>query len=41
MTRTISGPFATTGREASVAEAVRTPIGRSHPGTATLAQRVG
>ncbi|PSR65384.1 MULTISPECIES: thiolase family protein [Nocardia] len=27
----VSGPFATSGREVVIAEAVRTPIGRSHP----------
>ena len=31
MARSIAGPFATTAREVVVAEAVRTPIGRSHP----------
>jgi acetyl-CoA acetyltransferase family protein len=31
MARTINGPFATTAREVLIAEAVRTPIGRSHP----------
>jgi acetyl-CoA acetyltransferase family protein len=31
MARSIAGPFATTAREVLVAEAVRTPIGRSHP----------
>jgi acetyl-CoA acyltransferase len=31
MARRISGPFANTAREVLIAEAVRTPIGRSHP----------
>jgi acetyl-CoA acyltransferase len=31
MARRIEGPFASTAREVLVAEAVRTPIGRSHP----------
>jgi acetyl-CoA acyltransferase len=31
MARTITGPFATIGREVLIAEAVRTPVGRSHP----------
>ncbi|MFI7194147.1 thiolase family protein [Nocardia nova] len=31
MNTRVSGPFATSGREVVIAEAVRTPIGRSHP----------
>ena len=31
MGRTVTGPFASTGREVYIAEAVRTPIGKSHP----------
>ncbi|EID10473.1 thiolase family protein [Mycolicibacterium phlei] len=31
MAARVSGPFANTGREVVIAEAVRTPIGRSHP----------
>ena len=31
MPRPLTGPFATTAREVIIAEAVRTPIGRSHP----------
>ncbi|WP_063007699.1 thiolase family protein [Nocardia kruczakiae] len=31
MSARVSGPFATSGREVVIAEAVRTPIGRSHP----------
>ena len=31
MTSKIAGPFAAAGREVVIAEAVRTPIGRSHP----------
>jgi len=31
MSRTVTGPFATTGREVYIAEAVRTPTGKSHP----------
>ncbi|OXR41307.1 putative acyltransferase [Nocardia cerradoensis] len=31
MSTRVSGPFATSGREVVIAEAVRTPIGRSHP----------
>jgi acetyl-CoA acyltransferase len=31
MVRTINGPFADTAREVLIAEAVRTPVGRSHP----------
>jgi acetyl-CoA acetyltransferase family protein len=31
MPRHLTGPFATTAREVLIAEAVRTPIGRSHP----------
>ncbi|WP_250280843.1 thiolase family protein [Frankia sp. CiP1_Cm_nod2] len=31
MTRTTTSPFLRTGREVLIAEAVRTPIGRSHP----------
>jgi acetyl-CoA acyltransferase len=31
MGRNVSGPFASTGREVYIAEAVRTPIGKSHP----------
>lgn len=31
MSRTITGPFASTGREVYIAEAVRTPTGKSHP----------
>lgn len=31
MPRRITGPFATTGREVYIAEAVRTPTGKSHP----------
>jgi acetyl-CoA acyltransferase len=31
MGRRLTGPFATTAREVLIAEAVRTPIGRSHP----------
>jgi acetyl-CoA acetyltransferase family protein len=31
MARTIDGPFANTAREVLIAEALRTPIGRSHP----------
>src|ERR1700731_133932 len=32
MSARVSGPFAAAGREVVIAEAVRTPIGRSHPG---------
>src|SRR3981189_3081994 len=32
MSTRVSGPFATAGREVVIAEAVRTPIGKSHPG---------
>ena len=28
---TVTGPFASTGREVYIAEAVRTPTGKSHP----------
>lgn len=31
MSRNITGPFASTGREVYIAEAVRTPTGKSHP----------
>lgn len=31
MSTRVSGPFATSGREVVIAEAVRTPIGKSHP----------
>src|SRR6202008_1372615 len=31
MGRTVTGPFASTGREVYIAEAVRTPVGKSHP----------
>jgi acetyl-CoA acetyltransferase family protein len=31
MRHTVTGPFASTGREVYIAEAVRTPIGKSHP----------
>ena len=31
MGRTVTGPFASTGREVYIAEAVRTPTGKSHP----------
>jgi len=31
MGRNVSGPFASTGREVYIAEAVRTPVGKSHP----------
>lgn len=31
MSHTITGPFASTGREVYIAEAVRTPTGKSHP----------
>ncbi|RRQ25661.1 thiolase family protein [Rhodococcus sp. Eu-32] len=31
MPRKVNGPFATTGRDVVIAEAVRTPIGKSHP----------
>ena len=31
MTRTVAGPFTRAGRPVFVAEAVRTPIGKSHP----------
>ena len=31
MGRNVSGPFASTGREVYIVEAVRTPIGKSHP----------
>ena len=31
MGRNVSGPFASTGREVYIAEAVRTPTGKSHP----------
>ncbi|WP_067899453.1 thiolase family protein [Nocardia vaccinii] len=31
MSAQVSGPFATAGREVVIAEAVRTPIGKSHP----------
>jgi acetyl-CoA acyltransferase len=31
MGRNVSGPFASTGREVYICEAVRTPTGKSHP----------
>src|ERR1700759_109866 len=31
MRRKVTGPFASTGREVYIAEAVRTPVGKSHP----------
>jgi acetyl-CoA acyltransferase len=31
MSHTVTGPFASTGREVYIAEAVRTPTGKSHP----------
>src|SRR5258706_2331764 len=31
MAHTITGPFASTGRDAYIVEAVRTPTGKSHP----------
>ena len=31
MPRNVTGPFASTGREVYIAEAVRTPVGKSHP----------
>ena len=31
MRHKVTGPFASTGREVYIAEAVRTPIGKSHP----------
>ncbi len=31
MSRMVNGPFASTGREVYIAEAVRTPTGKSHP----------
>src|SRR6476660_8618038 len=31
MGKRVSGPFASAGREVVIAEAVRTPIGKSHP----------
>src|SRR6201995_5481819 len=31
MRRNVTGPFASTGREVYIAEAVRTPVGKSHP----------
>jgi acetyl-CoA acyltransferase len=31
MARNVTGPFASTGRDVYIAEAVRTPVGKSHP----------
>jgi acetyl-CoA acetyltransferase len=31
MSRTVTGPFASTGRDVYIVEAVRTPTGKSHP----------
>ena len=31
MRRYVTGPFGSTGREVYIAEAVRTPVGKSHP----------
>src|ERR1700691_6366295 len=31
MPRNVTGPFASTGREVYISEAVRTPVGKSHP----------